>query len=219
MIIMARILHLFGEPTQHSPHMDESQTNLINYIGNAFYPPADTYGILMGTWLTNGDDEYMEPIIRIQDQTQGRMSEKPLVSEILARLELLLQKISFLSSQHWDWQQTKKQLETFKKVQLRNLERRNDIHEKGGLCQLNSLEEVFMCSLKRLQLSSCLIEFERLDKCFGIYNSNDWKCFPQQTIKIISLLVICKSFARNVNGKVELPNLIVFFLQFCGFYS
>ena len=45
-----------------------------------------------------------------------------------------------------------------------------------------------MCSLEKawlvLSLMWCLIEFERLEKCLGIYNSNDCKCLAEQTIKI-----------------------------------
>ena len=36
--------------------------------------------------------DVMGPIIRIQDQSEGRMSRKPLVSEILPHTELFLQK-------------------------------------------------------------------------------------------------------------------------------
>ena len=45
-----------------------------------------------------------------------------------------------------------------------------------------------MCSLEKawlgLSLMWCLIGFESLEKCLGIYNSNDCKCLAEQTIKI-----------------------------------
>ena len=79
-----------------------------------------------------------------------------------------------------------------------------DILEKGDLCQLNSPEEVFMCSLEKACLVSslmqCLIEFERLEKCLGICNSNDCECLPLQTIKIY-LPHPSQKFGRECKGE------------------